>query len=488
MKFLHGQQKYFLLMLVFTFNLTSCYLFENCSEKETFYQFKCDGDIDCRTGDDEVNCTSIHSCPPNSFFCDLDKKCILTNSICDGIMDCSNGLDESTCLEPICTWYGCNCNITFLYEHDNSYCRPRKLCNEYDNLCDSTTIGHKCIDVPGGYKCQCIRGYFNYDDKTCVRLDYKDTKLMLLHCTNGTIMFNGLNDRTQVLYRIDSTNSTDCNRVRFDYNYGHDYIIWTVNYNRSSTGFIGKLFDRNLNTSELVTKLFHREEQIQQLTIDWVHDILYIATESCTLEAMSVKQPHQHYCLNYYGTNLDKVMFMAVSPINGFIIRANKFLVERMKQDGSEVMVTVNQTSDRFYSLAIDIDSQKSIFVTEGNMFPEPIHGYSNATIVHSTVFGDNLLMSFENRYFRYNKHVQGNQMKLFAKARCEFCKLVHPSIQPKGLNKCSNAKCEGLCLPNQMNYICLKRLEYKIDNYGNPLRTNRKWATNGRTEPVSTT
>ena len=38
-------------------------------------------------------------CPPSSFYCETDMKCIANTSLCDGIQDCSDAADE---LPPVC--------------------------------------------------------------------------------------------------------------------------------------------------------------------------------------------------------------------------------------------------------------------------------------------------------------------------------------------------------------------------------------------------
>lgn len=68
---------------------------------KTFLLHRCNGIVDCPSGNDEKNCPT-QACSSSQFKCETNDVCIPKVWTCDGDADCHDNSDEENCHERKC--------------------------------------------------------------------------------------------------------------------------------------------------------------------------------------------------------------------------------------------------------------------------------------------------------------------------------------------------------------------------------------------------
>lgn len=362
-------------------------------------------------------------------------------------------------------------------------------CEDGLSKCDSATYGHRCTNVPGGYKCLCAEGFVNYDDKNCIR-SQEVVQPMMLHCFGNAVWFHGKSLPHKAIVEhadqaIDLREEWGLS-CRVDGNWRKNYVIYAIGRNRKFKIFKAKLFaDKATTLFDLQDKDVHKnvpvhiatvDGTVRDIKVDWIHDLVFVISD--TIDVISVNQPQVRFRI-FENAGNDFIRNVAINPGDGVLYVNDGYKIWTVSMDGKSVTTLVQlrgdasmNHDDRFETITVDMVNSR-IYVAK--KYFKKIIGYDlNGNFVHDVElrdsyindqcdvlqnFGEYLIVEKRLMLYTVNKFDKFGRPRLWGKSGCG--KIVHPIMQPIFRNRCDQIRCNGLCLPNANGATCVDvRLE----------------------------
>lgn len=330
--------------------------------------WRCDGQDDCHDGSDEdpTMCSQL-ACPPESFRC-TDNTCISSKLICNGAKDCKDGSDERAMMCKI--FYSCSEGE---FKCSNRHCIDAELvCNGEndctdnsdeaeceDSICRWNTCSQLCFkDVNNTHVCKCSNGFHKTLDGGCQAYGETPTLILVVEAELRLMSPDKPGAANQLFGKHVLTSAQGYKVDTVDIYHKQEQLtaFWTNNHNKRVESMHIRFSERHRAERDAPIRTVMSDlKQPRGLAVDWITHKIYVTDLSRIL--VSTFNGSQIYTL--INGSMKDPRDIVLAPSEGLLFWADwgpKAVIETAYMDGNKRRVLIN---DLIWPTGLAIDYPK---------------------------------------------------------------------------------------------------------------------------------